>query len=108
MMASVGEMLSLCRRGGWIISGDVAVRKGFERKKVKLLILAEDASERTKNFFCELAVRHGIPVIVYGSKSELGSLLNKPPRAVAAVTNYNLAQGILKAIGKGSGSVVKA
>ena len=101
MTGSVLNIISLARRARCVESGDSAVRGAIGRGKVRLIILAGDAAQRTKKNFELLAGDAGIPLIVYGSKDSLGRILGKPSRSVVAVTDQNLAKGIAGALEKG-------
>ncbi|MEW5953529.1 MAG: ribosomal L7Ae/L30e/S12e/Gadd45 family protein [Bacillota bacterium] len=94
-------MLGLCRRAGRLTSGDQAVRKELARDKVKLLVLAEDASKRTNLAFNEIAQSRRIPVIICCSREVLGQILGKPPRSVVAILDEQFARGMLRASGRG-------
>lgn len=97
----IAHMLGLCRRAGKVVSGDTAVRNSILRNEVKLLILTRDAAKRTQDNFLQLAKEKDIPVFYYASKNELGTLLGKAPRTVAAITDEQLARGIAGAMERG-------
>lgn len=97
----MGKLLGLCRRAGRLTSGDQAVRKELAQGKVKLLILAGDASKRTNLAFNEIAQSRRIPVIIYCSREVLGQILGKPPRSVVAILDEQFARGMLRASGRG-------
>lgn len=101
MAETVYFLLGLARRAGQVQSGDAAVRTAIAHKKVHLLLLAGDASPRTKKPFEELAAAAGINLINYGSKIELGRSIGRPHRSVVAVTDRNLARGIVRALERG-------
>lgn len=101
MAGSALNMVGLARRAGHVQSGDASVRSAVDRGKAVLLILAEDAAERTKKAFGRLAGDAGIPLISWGTKEDLGKILNKPARSVVAITDENFARGIVGALGKG-------
>lgn len=94
-------MLEICRRAGKVISGDTAVEKGILRDEVKALLVAEDASARSKEKYTGLAEENRIPVFFYASKEQLGKLLGKPPRTVVGITDEQLARGIAGAMERG-------
>lgn len=97
----VAQMLGLCRRAGKVISGDTAVRNSITKNEAKLLVIACDAADRSKVDFMQLAKQKNIPVFFYASKNELGILLGKAPRTVAAITDEQLARGIAGAMERG-------
>ena len=57
-------MLGLARRAGHLHSGDAAVRTAVARKKACLLLVTEDAAQRTVKIFEELSLSTGIPLIL--------------------------------------------
>jgi len=103
MAGTVLNMIGLARRARQVESGDAAVRSAVGRNKVRLIILAEDAAERTRKAFELVAGDAGIPLISYGSKINLGRILNKPSRSVVAIIDDNFARAIVMAMEKGGG-----
>jgi len=97
----VPRMLGLCRRAGKVLSGDTAVEKSVLRNEVKALVMARDAAPRSKEKYIRLAEEKSIPVFFYASRDELGKLLGKPPRAVVAITDEQLARGVAGAMERG-------
>ena len=67
-----------------------------EKRKVKLLIIATDASERTKNKFVQLAEKYGIPVITYAVIESLSKAIGKSNKAILGIKDNNFAQSIQK------------
>jgi len=104
---SVMNMIGLARRAGYVESGDAAVRSSVSRGKVRMIILAGDAAARTRKNIEILAGDAGIPLIIYGTKENLGNLLNKPSRSVVAITDDNFSKGIVVAMEKGGAKIEK-
>ncbi|NTW04665.1 MAG: 50S ribosomal protein L7ae [Peptococcaceae bacterium] len=100
-MANLLGIISLARRAGKVESGDDLVRRTIERKKASLIIISEDAANRTKDNYIYLANKAEIPIIFYGSKEVLGDILGKESRSVLAITDCNFSQGIIKAFERG-------
>jgi len=101
MTCKLADMLGLCRRAGKVISGDTAVRNGLSRNEVRLMIIAADAAIRSKENFLLLAKDNNIPAFCCASKNELGILLGKAPRTVVAITDEQLARGVVGAMERG-------
>lgn len=101
MAGTVLNMIGLARRAGYVDSGDAAVRSTINRKRARLIILADDAAERTKKAFVRLAREAGIPLVLYGTKDNLGRMLGKPYRSVVAITDENFARGIVRSMERG-------
>ncbi|MFZ5634827.1 MAG: L7Ae/L30e/S12e/Gadd45 family ribosomal protein [Bacillota bacterium] len=101
MAGTVLNMIGLARRAGHVRSGDAAVRSTIVRREARLIILAEDAAERTKKVFGRLAGDAGMPMIFYGTRDNLGRVLGKPSRSVVAITDENFARDIIRRMERG-------
>lgn len=98
MINKVFGLLGLCARAGKIVSGMDAVSDEIKRNKVKLLIVAEDASEKTISNIKYLAERKKLPVIVIGTISENSKAIGKENRAIIGIKDKNISDGIKKII----------
>lgn len=90
-------LLGISTKAGKVMSGTDMVLDGIKRRKVKLVIVAEDAAERTlrnMKFACDKYV----DVVVFGKIDEISKAIGKQNRAVIAITDKNLAEAILKVI----------
>lgn len=94
MPQSLRSMLGLAQRAGKAASGEVAVEGALKRRKARLLIVAEDASGRTRERLAALAAQVGVPCYVVGTREELGLALGKGHRAAVAVQSADFANGI--------------
>ena len=74
------------------------------KNKVKLLIVAEDASERTKDKFIKLAKERNVPIIVGGNIEMLSKAIGKNNKAIIGIENVNLSNEIQK-INNGGGTI---
>ncbi len=90
------QMLYLARRAGCVVGGDRAVRSAIRRGSAKLVLLATNASMRTRKNFLFWARSMGIPVIIWNLKEELGRIMNRATCAVIAITDENFSRGILQ------------
>jgi len=106
MSGSLWQLLSLCLRARRLVSGDAAVNKAMKSNSVHLVLLANDASDRTKETVRKRAREHDIPIAFCGSKSSFGRILQRPPRAVVAITDKHFARGILRALERGEGHIM--
>lgn len=48
---SILSMIGLAKRAGKVVSGEFSTEKAVKENKAKLVIVSEDASNNTKNFF---------------------------------------------------------
>ena len=88
--------LSVAQKAGKVVSGEKAVISALKKNRVKSVLLAENASERTKRVFKQYCIAKAIPIIEYGSKEKLGQVIGKLPRAVIAIIDEHFAQIILE------------
>ncbi|PLV56886.1 L7Ae/L30e/S12e/Gadd45 family ribosomal protein [Thermotoga sp. SG1] len=67
-------------------------------REKKLIIIAEDASERTKKDTIVRCENRNVPYIVMFTKEELGRLLDKPGVSVIGLEEDNLIEAIEKVV----------
>lgn len=83
-------------KAGRIVSGEVGCENAVKGGKAKLIIVAADASENTKNKFANSAKFYGVDIIEYGTKTELGYAMGKAERSVAAVTDEGFSAKLIQ------------
>jgi len=88
--------LGIAKRANALVCGETAVENSLSRGKVKILLIAENASERTTGRFKYLAEQFGIKVLRVPTKEEIGEALGLKPVAVMAITDGNFARGFIK------------
>lgn len=88
------SLLGLCMRAGKLSNGEFAALAAIRENIAKLIILAEDAAENTKKKFQNAAEYYHIPILVWGSKEELGNALGKDDRAIITVNEEGFANKI--------------
>lgn len=95
------NLLSMAQRAGKVLSGDFVVTKALEENKckIKLLILAGDASTETVKKYQALAEQRSVDIRCALTKDDLGHCIGKEYRAAAAVIDDGFAKAMLKAIG---------
>ncbi|MGH7495479.1 MAG: ribosomal L7Ae/L30e/S12e/Gadd45 family protein [bacterium] len=88
------NLLGLAKRARKIAIGHEAVQAALARRQAALLIFATDFSASTQTHWAEKYP--GVPQIRKGNKIDWGEFWNKKEVGVMAVTDQNMAQGILK------------
>ncbi len=88
------NLIGLARRARKIALGSEAAQEALARRRAALLILAEDFSNSTQKHWTEKYA--GVPRICLGTKTEWGEYWGRKEVGVMAVTDQNLAQGMLK------------
>ena len=89
-------LLGLSSRAGKVISGTDACIEYINKNKIKLMILAKDASDRTKLKFNQIAESKKIPIYDFGSIDEFSKSIGKKNKAIIGITDINFSKEIIK------------
>ena len=98
MINKVYGLLGLCSRAGKIVSGMDAVLEDLRKNKIKLIIVAEDASEKTISNIKFLANPKKVPVLILGKIENNSKAIGKENKAIIGIKDKNIAEGINKII----------
>ncbi len=71
------------------------------RKKIYLIIIAEDASEKTKNKFLNLSKRYNAKVFIFGNIENNSKAIGKNNKAIIGISDENFALAICQIINGG-------
>lgn len=88
--------LGLAQKAGCIASGEYAVEKAVKGGLASLVIVAEDASDNTKEKMKNMTAFYETPLYVYGSKDDLGHCIGKEYRSMVAVLQPGFAKSVMK------------
>ena len=91
-------LMGLCARAGKIVSGADACIEEIKLKKIFLLILAKDASEKTKSNIKYECSKYNIEVQEYGDIINLSKSIGKENRAIIGIKDKNFSNEIKKMI----------
>ena len=94
MNVRVGSFIGIARRAGKIAAGQAQVEAMLKKKKGFLLIMAEDAAG-AQNKYSQWAGDLGLPVLVTGTKEELGNAIGLSPRSILLILDQGLAEAVL-------------
>jgi len=98
LVNKVYGLLGISAKAGKIIAGMDIILENLAKKKVKLVIVAEDASEKTiKNirYYCE---KENVELIIFGNISENSKSIGKHNKAIIGILDKNLANSLQKVI----------
>ena len=98
LINKVYGLLGLCARAGKIVSGMDAVSDDLKRNKIKLIIIAEDASNKTFENIKFLADKKKVTVIKLGTIIENSKAIGKENKAIIGIKDKNISEGIKKII----------
>lgn len=94
-------MLGIAAKAGKIIAGSEIVIENIKKRKVKLIILAKDASEKTKKNIILCCQNNNINAIEYGTIEENSRAIGKENKAIIGIMDNKLALAILNKISGG-------
>ena len=89
-------MLSLSMKAGKLLTGEQTVETALKKGDARLVIVAEDASDNTKNKFLNKGKYYNIPTLIFGSRDALSHAVGKFNRTVFAITDEGLAERIYR------------
>jgi ribosomal protein L7Ae-like RNA K-turn-binding protein len=89
-------LIGLSARARKVSFGADSVEQQIKKRKVKLIIIAEDSSERTKDKFKKLSQEYKIPIIILGTIELLSKAIGKSNKAILGIEDINLSNEIQK------------
>ena len=89
-------LMGLATKARKVCFGADSVEQQIKKKKVNLIIIAEEASNRTKEKFEKMAKQYRIPIIIKGEIEILSKAIVKSNKAVIGIEDINLASQIQK------------
>ena len=95
MLERIYSFLGLARRAGKITSGESQIEAMLKKRKGHLLILAEDAPGTHKKYQ-KWAEDLRLPIMIIGTKQDLGIAIGLSPRSTILVMDEGFAKAILK------------
>ena len=91
-------LLGIATKAGAMTFGTEAVKESIESKKAKLVIVANDASDKTIDNFIFICKNNKLPIIKFGTIDTLSKAIGKPNKAVISIKDRNLSEEIYKII----------
>lgn len=96
-------MLGISAKAGKIVCGNDATIEDIERHKVKLVIVAEDASEKTKKNMKYVCDKNKVPILEFGKIEEISRTIGKSNKAIIGIKSKSLSEAIEKLIENNGG-----
>jgi ribosomal protein L7Ae-like RNA K-turn-binding protein len=93
---ALAGLLGLGARGRRLVIGVAGVRARLQRGTVAAVVLARDASPRTREKVERLALARRVPVLVGPVAAQLGQSLGRAPVQAVGVEDRALARGLLR------------
>lgn len=94
-------LLGLSAKAGKIAFGTESCLDLIYKRKIKLVLLAEDSADRTINNFTNICREKNIPIKIFGRKETLSKSIGQTNKTVIGIRDKNFANAILKIIDGG-------
>ena len=89
-------LIGLSAKARKISYGADSVEIQLKKKKVKLIIVAEDASDRTQNKFIKVSNEYNVPIIILSEIDEISKTIGKSNKAIIGIEEENISLEIQK------------
>lgn len=83
-------------KAGKVSFGADSVEEAIIKRKVNLVILSEESSDRTKEKFKEICKKYKLPIIIYGTIESLSKSIGKNNKAILGIKDINFSKSILE------------
>lgn len=90
--------IGIATKAGKIACGTEAVEETIEKRKAKLVMIAQDASEKTKKNITYQCEKSQIPIVIFSSIERISKAIGKTNKAVISIKDKNLGEEINKII----------
>lgn len=90
--------MGLAAKAGKIVSGEKGCEISLKKGTIKLVLVAQDASDNTKKRFKDMCQYRGVDIRVFGEKNLLGKHIGKDMRAVVGIQDENFARQLIKLV----------
>ena len=84
------------QKHGKISFGADSVENDIKKKTIKLVIVAEDSSNRTKEKFKRICDNYDVPIMQFGNIETLSKAIGKNNKAIIGIKDVNLSNEIKK------------
>ena len=95
-MNKILQYISIAAKAGKVFGGEMQTESRIRSESAKIVIVAEDASDNTKNRIIKLAEHSGIPVVTVPDRESLGQASGRDFRSSVVITDRGLADAILR------------
>lgn len=98
MREKIESYIGLARRARALITGSDTCLMAMKKNKLKLLIIAGDATYNTRDKLCNGAKAKGVPYRIFSNREELSIYTGTQNKVVFGITDSGFADVILKEI----------
>ncbi|HEX3028121.1 MAG TPA: ribosomal L7Ae/L30e/S12e/Gadd45 family protein [Clostridia bacterium] len=98
MQNKIYSFIGLAMKAGAIVSGEDACERALKSGKLRLIIVAEDASQNTKKKFNDMCIYRQVDIRFYGHKELIGRYIGKDIRAVIGLSDKGFSKKLIELI----------
>ena len=93
------QFIAIAMKAGKLASGEFSGEESIKDGQAKLIIIAENASDNTKEKFANKCKYYKVPYIYFSDKETLGRILGKNERSVVSVKDNEFGTKVLNIFG---------
>lgn len=93
------RLLGLAARAGSVVPGTERAREAVRSGEAKLVLVAADASQNSREKILPLLEAKRVPYIVRFDRDDLGAAIGKAPLSAIAITGAQLAERLRQILG---------
>lgn len=105
MINKIYSMLGLCMKAGKLTAGADVCIENIKKKKAFLIIVAEDASDNTKEKFINIANQYNKEIIIWGKKEDLSKSIGKVDKVVFTILDEGFSNKIIQMLKESKGAI---
>lgn len=94
-------LLGISMKAGKLTYGTDSTMDMLSKRKIKLIIVAKDSSERTIKHFKDKCKENKVLFYIFGSKEEISNAIGQNNKTVIGIRDINLAEAIKKILDGG-------
>lgn len=99
-------MLGISAKAGKVVCGADATIEDIEKHRVQLIIIAKNASERTKKNIGCICDKNNIQMLEFGNIDEISKAIGKNNKAIIGIKSKSLSKEIEKLIKENGGDLL--
>ena len=97
----INGLLGLATKAGKLIAGFDIVYESVERKKVRLVIVSTEASEKTKKNIKYICDKNNVDYFEYGKIDSMSKAIGKENKAIIGIKDKNFAMSLFNVLDGG-------
>ncbi|MDQ2086897.1 ribosomal L7Ae/L30e/S12e/Gadd45 family protein [Herbivorax sp. ANBcel31] len=98
MANRVYSFLGMAKKANKLTSGDETCEKLLKAGKVKLIVVARDASFNTKKKYNDACLHKSVDMRIFGAKELLGKFIGKGINSVVAILDKGFSNNLIRMI----------